>query len=95
LRGLVDFDVVCYGDPLFWLSLTAVGIVCDVGMRELFYVDELCRCLNLSNDERQVFALYAAWIGLGFVERFATSETPNWRDRMRGAITRWLTQSEP
>jgi hypothetical protein len=95
LRGLVDFDVVCYGDPLFWLSLTAVGIVCDVGMRELFYVDELCRCLNLSNDERQVFALYAAWIGLDFVERFATSETPNWRDRMRGAITRWLTQSEP
>jgi aminoglycoside phosphotransferase (APT) family kinase protein len=22
LRGLVDFDVVCYDDPLYWLALT-------------------------------------------------------------------------
>ena len=41
LQGMVDFDVVCYGDPLYMVGLTATAIVIDVGTRELFYVEEL------------------------------------------------------
>ena len=94
LQGLVDFDAVCYGDPLFWLGLTATVVVCDVGTRELFYADELCRLMGLTDDERQVFALYAAWISLGFVQKFAASEGEAWRARMEAARAGWLAEAE-
>jgi len=94
LQGLVDFDCVCYGDPLYWLGLTAVGVVSDVGLRELFYVRELRRFLSLTDEQRLVSLLYAAWIALGFVERFATGETQEWSARMLGSIEDWVAELE-
>lgn len=94
LQGLVDFDCVCYGDPVFWLGLTAVGVVSDVGLRELFYVQELCRFLGLNVFQRRVFYLYAAWIALGFVVRYAAAETEEWSRRMLRAIGEWVTALE-
>ena len=29
LRGLVDFDVVCYGDPLYWLSTSCLSLTIE------------------------------------------------------------------
>ncbi len=94
LQGLVDFDAVCYGDPLFWLGLTATAVVCDVGTRELFYVDELCRLLALTADQRALVALYAAWVSLGFVQRLGAGETEAWRTRMGAAREGWLAEAE-
>lgn len=95
LRGLIDFDVVCYGDPLFWLALTAVGVVCDVGTRELFYVGELRRAYGATSPEQDgIFALYAACIALGFVDRFAATATAAWRARMDAAVAGWLHAAE-
>ena len=31
LTGLIDFDWVCYGDPLYWLALTQTAIISDIG----------------------------------------------------------------
>ena len=90
LRGLVDFDCVCYGDPLYWIGLTATTVACDVGTEELFYVDELCRCGELTAEQRGIAALYAAWIALDFLHRFAAQETDAWRARMLAAIDVWL-----
>ncbi len=90
LTGLVDFDGVCYGDPLFWLGLTATAVAGDVGLRELFYVEELCRALELTGEQRQTVALYAAWISLGFVGKFGAGETDAWRARMAAARARWM-----
>ena len=94
LQGLVDFDVVCYGDPLFWLGLTATALVCDLGPRERFYGDELCRLMGLTAEQRRLVALYAAWISLGFVQRFGTGETDAWRTRMGAARAVWLAEAE-
>ena len=94
LQGLVDFDFVCYGDPRFWLGLTATVVVCDVGVERLFYVDELCRFLGWTGDDRRVVALYAAWVSLGFVRRHGAGETEAWRARMAAARERWLEEAE-
>jgi len=94
LQGLVDFDCVCYGDPLYWLGLTAVGVVSDIGLRELLYVRELRRFLSLTEEQRQVSLFYASWIALGFVERFAAGETQEWATRMLAAIEDWVTEME-
>lgn len=90
LQGLVDFDCVCYGDPLYWLALTATGIVSDVGTRELFYVQELKRLWELTPQQEQVFALYSAVISLDFLRRFSEAETPEWNARMLAAVERWM-----
>jgi aminoglycoside phosphotransferase (APT) family kinase protein len=72
LQGLVDFDVVCYGDPLFWLSLTQTAVVADIGLPGQFYVNELIRCWNVPANEQQVIQFYSLLHALDFVA-FATS----------------------
>ncbi len=95
LQGLVDFDFVCYGDPLFWLGLTATVLASDLGPRERFYGDELCRLMDLTAGQRATVALYAAWISLGFVQKFGAGETEAWRARMGAARERWLAEANP
>ena len=90
LQGLVDFDCVCYGDPLYWLALTATGVVSDVGLRELFYVEELKRLLTLTPEQEQVLALYSAGMALDFVRRFSEAETLEWNARMLDAVEKWM-----
>ncbi len=94
LQGLIDFDCVCYGDPLYWLALTATGVVSDVGMRALFYVDELKRLWGLDAEQERTLALYSATMALDFLHRFAASETPEWKARMEAAVEQWLTLAE-
>ncbi len=94
LQGLVDFDAVCYGDPLFWLGLTATVLVCDLGPRERFYGDELCRLMALTAGQQRLVALYAAWISLGFVQRLGAGETDAWRGRLAAARAGWLAEAE-
>lgn len=90
LQGLVDFDFVCCGDPLFWLGLILTVLVCDLGPHERFYGDELCRLMALTAEQRQRVGLYAAWISLGFVQRLGEKSGPAWRARMDAARAEWL-----
>jgi len=90
LQGLIDFDCVCYGDPLWWIGLTAAGIVSDVGSAELFYVNELCRIYGLTDEQRQIAALYCAMHAFSFVGRADGSENEDWRERMRGHVEEWI-----
>lgn len=94
LQGLIDFDFVCYGDPLFWLGLTATVVASDLGPRERFYGDELCRLMALTAEQRRRVALYAAWIALGFVQKVGAGETEDWRARMDAAREGWLAEAE-
>ena len=95
LQGLIDFDVVCYGDPLFWMGLTETVTVVDLGLCERFYAEELCRLMRLTAAQRQMVALYAAWISLGFLQKFASSEDEVWRGRLEAARERWLSEATP
>lgn len=94
LRGLIDFDVVCYGDPLFMVALTATGIIADVGERELFYVEELCRLWELTPLQRHVVDLYAAMFAIEFLRRDEDSQAQDWGQRTIAAIERWVTGLE-
>ena len=94
LQGLIDFDFVCYGDPLFWLGLTKTVIVLDIGTHALFYTDELCRFLEITPKQRQRVALYAAWISLGFLQKAADKPPEEWQARLTATREQWLTEVE-
>lgn len=93
LQGLIDFDCVCYGDPLYWLALTAVGVVSDVGAAGQFYGEELKRLWGLTPQQEQVLAFYCALMAQGFVRGMAAQETPEWNRRMQNATDQWLAMS--
>ncbi len=90
LQGLIDFDCVCYGDPLYWLALTTVGVVSDVGEKGLFYISELKRLWSLTSEQKQVLAFYCAFMAQDFVRRATAEETPEWNVRMQVATEKWL-----
>ena len=90
LGGLVDFDVVCYGDPLWTLGLTAAAIVLDVGPEHLDYVEELCRAYDLDEAKRAVVTWYAALFSLTFLARSNRKET----SRLLHALEGWIEPLE-
>ena len=90
LQGLIDFDTVCYGDPLWTLGLTAAAIVLDVGSGHLDYVGELCRAYRLGDAEREVVSLYAALFTLTFLAHGNYAE----RRRLLRALEGWVEPLE-
>lgn len=94
LQGLVDFDCVCYGDPLFMVALTATGIVCDIGFSALAYIQELSRAWQLTPLQIRVTALYAALFAIDFVRVMAHEQPLAWTKRMTHAIQHWLLLAE-
>lgn len=75
LRGLIDFDVVCCGDPLWALGLTAAAIVFDLGPEHLDYVGALCDAYTLDEAKQAVVTWYAALFALTFLARASPVET--------------------
>jgi aminoglycoside phosphotransferase (APT) family kinase protein len=69
LNGIVDLDVVCYGDPLYWLSLTRTAVRADVGPPGEPYLDALDRGWPEAGAAAPRLALYGAIHGLDFLGR--------------------------
>ncbi len=90
LQGLIDFDCVCYGDPLWTIGLTKTAIVSDIGTKPLLYVDELCRIEQLTTEQHKIVDLYAAVHALDFIQRLVSKENNEWIERMTKAIESWL-----
>ena len=86
LQGLVDFDCVRYGDPLFWMALTWTAIVSDIGQAGAFYLLELKRFLGMTAHDEVIFALYSALIGIDFYQRISTHEEPECTSRMMNPV---------
>jgi aminoglycoside phosphotransferase (APT) family kinase protein len=95
LRGIVDLDVVCYGDPLFWLGLTQTAVTCDdvVGDRAPFYVAELCRLWGVALHEQAIVDLYAAVHALDFAASSHEDGEARERDSILDRARGWLTSS--
>ena len=87
LQGVVDFDVVCYGDPMYWLALTQVAVLSDVGEPGRFYVDELTRLWQPTDEEYANLALYSA---IHATEFLTYSDDPERHTRLTQAIRGWL-----
>jgi aminoglycoside phosphotransferase len=69
LRGLVDFDVVCYGDPLYWLALTRVAIFADIGESGMFYANQLEHFWGVGKTQKAILDLYVVIHAIDFVKR--------------------------
>lgn len=89
LQGLIDFDVVCYGDPLWTLGLTATAIVFDLGPEHFDYVGALCDAYTLDEAKRAVVTWYAALFALTFLARASPMETAE-AGRAIATLEGWL-----
>lgn len=56
VSGIVDVDVVCFGDPLFALALTRTALLNDGQIPD--YVDYWCDLLDLTAEQRGVLQFY-------------------------------------
>jgi len=94
LQGLIDFDCVCFGDPLWMIGLAAGCIVNDVGRQELFYIQELCRCWNLTEQQQGIVAYYAAQRAVGFLEHALSEQDAPRAERLITSVEQWLARLE-
>lgn len=94
LQGLIDFDCVCFGDPLWMIGLAAGCIVNDIGRRELFYIEELCRCWRLNEEQQGVVAYYAAQRATEFLEDALQQNDEERVQRLVAVIEQWLAMLE-
>lgn len=88
LSGFVDFDCVCYGDPLLHLGLTQTAVTSDADESSLHYVNALFELASLSVSERRIVDLYSALFGVEFLRD--RPELNEWSARLLSAIDRWL-----
>ncbi|CAM4006720.1 phosphotransferase family protein [Saccharibacillus endophyticus] len=90
LRGVVDFDVVCYGDPLYFIALTQTAILCDIGEERLFYAEELCRAMELDERQRRIVDVYSALFVGSFLEYGRENEDEAAEQRLLSYMGKWL-----
>lgn len=67
LQGIVDFDWVCYGDPLYMIALTQTAVVSDIGDEGMPYVEELCRQWGADQEQRALIDFYSVIHALQFI----------------------------
>ncbi|WCM22880.1 aminoglycoside phosphotransferase family protein [Paraburkholderia bryophila] len=67
LSGLIDFDSVCYGDPLLVLGTTLAHIDTLVGERGRRYAEALLRCWAPQGERRRATGFYASLWVIGFL----------------------------
>jgi aminoglycoside phosphotransferase (APT) family kinase protein len=67
LSGLIDFDMVCYGDPLLVLGATLAHIHTEVGERGQPYAEALLRCWSPQGERMRATGFYASLWVIGFL----------------------------
>ncbi|WP_339266419.1 aminoglycoside phosphotransferase family protein [Paenibacillus sp. FSL K6-1330] len=67
LQGIVDFDWVCYGDPLYMVALTQTAVVSDIGDQGMPYVEALCRQWGANEEQRALIDFYSVIHALQFI----------------------------
>ncbi|GGO01238.1 phosphotransferase family protein [Saccharibacillus kuerlensis] len=92
LRGVIDFDVVCYGDPLYFIALTQTAILCDVGEHRLFYAKELCRAMGLDDEQRRIVDIYSALLAGSFLAYSRQNGDAEAEQRLLKNMEKWLTE---
>lgn len=67
LSGVIDFDTVCYGDPLMVLGVTLAHLEADVGERGRAYGNALLRCWAPRGVRLRAAGFYASLWATGFL----------------------------
>ncbi|MEM7168996.1 MAG: phosphotransferase [Pseudomonadota bacterium] len=63
--GIVDVDQVCFGDPIFTIALTQMGLMS--GGADLDYIEYWCDEINATEAQRSVLQFYAGLFCLDFM----------------------------
>ncbi|MCY6369044.1 phosphotransferase [Clostridium ganghwense] len=59
LQGFIDFDWVCYGDPLYNVALVQTGTMLHLQPKCMHYVKELCREWKITDYEKIIIDFYS------------------------------------
>lgn len=65
LSGIVDVDVLCFGDPLLTPALTQMALLSH-GYRT-DYIDEWCAAMGVTDEQRTILTLYTALFCVNFM----------------------------
>jgi hypothetical protein len=65
LRGIVDVDMVCFGDSLFTVALTRMALLARGW--ETSYIDAWCAALELTPNQKRLLNLYTAVFCVDFL----------------------------
>jgi aminoglycoside phosphotransferase (APT) family kinase protein len=95
LRGLIDLDFVCYGDPLLAIGTTLACIVADMQGVGAFYGEELVRLWNPDADERRAIFFYAALWAVGCLSLNDADAQPQRHASLSRAADSWLCLCQP
>lgn len=90
LKGIVDLDCVCYGDPLYQISLTQTAIAADLQASDLFYIEELSRTWALTEEQRTIVDYYSCLFAINFLGYF--NEDVGGYRRLLDYLRMWLAR---
>ena len=93
LAGIVDLDVVCYGDPMYMLGLTATAVIADLGPGQMRYVEALRGAWEVTESQYRRACLYSALLAMDFIGRDVAASAA-WTARMNHAIERWMAVAD-
>ncbi len=94
LTGIVDCDLLCYGELLLHLGLTAASVHYQFPAECAFYVDELVRLRGLSATESAAVDLYEAVFLAQFLTCARSEPTGAWRQVARTLAHACLDRAE-
>lgn len=94
MRGLIDADFICYGDPLLAVGATMASIAEEAPEAGAFYGEELMRCWNPNVEQRAATCFYAAACAMGTLRGLDTTTEPIRAEIMGRTIGDWLAQAE-
>jgi aminoglycoside phosphotransferase (APT) family kinase protein len=94
LRGIIDVDFVCYGDPLLAVGATLAGIAADVGEMGRFYGAELVRLWRPTEPQLQSIWFYSALWAIGLLSLTDASAEPARAESLIGAAESSLHLAE-
>lgn len=95
LRGIIDVDFVCHGDPLLATGATMAAIAGDVPEAgAAFYGEELVRCWNPDADQRLAVWFYAALWAIGSLGQTDAAARPARARSLFQAADGWLSAAE-
>ncbi|OOC62487.1 phosphotransferase family protein [Paenibacillus ihbetae] len=86
LQGIVDFDWVCYGDPLYMIGLTQTAVVSDIGPAGMPYIEELCTQWGADAEQRAVIDFYSMVHALQFIGFHKKNGSDTERRRLRSFL---------
>jgi aminoglycoside phosphotransferase (APT) family kinase protein len=93
LRGLIDIDYICYGDPLLAVGATMASIAAEANEPAAFYGEELTRCSNPDPQQRLAIWFYAALCAVGALRVTSTAE-PTRISSLTRSIQSWLAAAQ-